>query len=79
MAKCAYCGAETELYDGETPICIKCSEKLEMAIPSGLPHPDGTQRIRNASNRQLTIARNEMTRAFPVQRLLAARDRARRF
>ena len=30
--------------------------------PSGLPHPDGTQRIRNAS-RELDIARREMMKA----------------
>lgn len=29
MAKCAYCGAETELYYAQAPICVKCSEKLE--------------------------------------------------
>ena|SRR5258706_2734232 len=31
-------------------------------IPSGLPHPDGTQRIHNAS-RELDIAREEMMNA----------------
>ncbi len=31
-------------------------------IPSGLPHPDGTQRIKNASNK-LTIARKELMKA----------------
>jgi hypothetical protein len=31
-------------------------------IPSGLPHPDGTQRIHNAS-REVTVARMEMLRA----------------
>jgi hypothetical protein len=31
-------------------------------IPSGTPHPDGVQRIRNASY-ELTAARNEMTEA----------------
>jgi len=101
MAQCSYCEAETELYDGGTPICIKCSEKRETkrktpsraqdthtvlyeevlaatarvnaaseefsstmgSIPSGLPQPDGTQRIRNASN-ALTTARKEMMRAY---------------
>ena len=33
-----------------------------MQIPSGLPHPDGVQKIKNASNR-LTIARKELMRA----------------
>jgi hypothetical protein len=31
-------------------------------IPSAIPHPDGTQRIHNAS-RQVTVARMEMLRA----------------
>jgi len=31
-------------------------------LPSGLPHPDGTQRIHNAS-RELSIARKEMMKA----------------
>jgi hypothetical protein len=100
MAKCAYCKADTELYDGGTPICVGCSEDREnkrkppafaqdfhsalyqevvaatarvnsatadfyltMEAPSGLPHPDGTQRIHNASNR-LTAARKDMMRAY---------------
>jgi hypothetical protein len=33
-----------------------------MQIPSGLPHPDGVQKIKNASNR-LSIARKELMRA----------------
>lgn len=32
-------------------------------VPSGLPHPDGTQRIRNAS-RELFRARKEMMTAY---------------
>ena len=34
-------------------------EKAVEDIPSGMPHPDGAQRIRNAS-RQLSKARDEM-------------------
>ena len=33
-----------------------------MQIPSGLPHPDGVQRIKDAS-RKLSIARNELMNA----------------
>ena len=33
-----------------------------MQIPSGLPHPDGVQRIKNASSK-LSIARNELMKA----------------
>ena len=29
MAKCAYCGSETELFHGGVPICVKCSEEHE--------------------------------------------------
>ena len=32
-------------------------------IPSGLPHPDGVQQIKNAS-KKLSIARNELTKAY---------------
>jgi hypothetical protein len=93
MARCAYCEAETELYDGHTPICMDCdialperravraelfhnlhqaTKRAEAAleafalvnsdIPSGLPHPDGVQRIHNASL-ELTAARDEMMNA----------------
>jgi len=101
MAKCVYCGSETELFDSGTPICVQCSEEREAKrkppaptqktiratllqnvleatarsnaatrefelvldqIPSGLPQPDGAQRIKNASN-ALTIALKEMTSA----------------
>jgi len=33
-----------------------------MQIPGGLPHPDGVQRIKNASSK-LSIARNELMKA----------------
>lgn len=29
MAACAYCGAETELYENGVPICLKCSDERE--------------------------------------------------
>lgn len=29
MAACAYCGAETQLYDNGVPVCLKCSEERE--------------------------------------------------
>ena len=100
MAQCAYCQAETELYDGGVPICIECSEvrttkpkplttqqqirttlyqdvlqatarnneatrEFEAVmgrLPSGLPHPDGAQRIKNASS-SLAVARKEKMKA----------------
>jgi hypothetical protein len=100
MAACAFCKAETELYNGGVPVCVKCSEAHEgepksrtsehnvlsvlkqdlqaaterareatenfdavsSDIPSGMPHPDGTQRIYNAS-RQVSVARVELMRA----------------
>ena len=37
-------------------------EAIVADVPSGLPHPDGTQRIHNAS-RKLSAARQEMMRA----------------
>lgn len=101
MAECAYCKAETQLYDRTVPICTKCSaardgnprkpstseqnvparllqELLEATaqsnqaarefkftlsnFPSGLPHPDGSQRVQNASQ-NLTLARKALTKA----------------
>lgn len=93
MARCAYCEAETEHYDGSTPICVQCVEtSLEKRvaraklfqdlheatkrtdaateafaqvtgnIPGGTPHPDGVQRIHNAS-REMTAARMDMLKA----------------
>jgi hypothetical protein len=99
MAECAFCQAQTELYDNEVPICLHCStagpkrkppatdqqirrtllqDILELTaridgatrefkdvigqIPSGLAHPDGVQRIKNASNK-LSIARTELMKA----------------
>jgi hypothetical protein len=100
MAGCSRCGAETELYNGGVPLCVKCSRLCEAKrkpptptkdirailfqdllgatarnnealrefdevsgqFPSGLPHPDGVQRIKNASN-ALSVARKEMATA----------------
>jgi hypothetical protein len=38
-------------------------EVITSDIPSGLPHPDGTQRIQNAARAQ-TAARNALLRAL---------------
>ena len=101
MAKCGYCGSETELCNGGLPICLKCSDERENKpkkppaisksiqtilvdeiveataranrasrdflevmghIPTGFPHPDGSQRIHNAS-RELSMARKDLMRA----------------
>ena len=101
MARCAYCTAETEKYDGgDVPICIECSDERNVRrklpaiedrvrttliqdvieatalknqasevfeivmgqFPSGLPHPDGSLRIKNASV-GLSMARKEMMKA----------------
>ena len=95
MADCAYCGAETELYESGLPICLKCSDAREARrkppatdqqiratllqdvieltarnefedlmgqIPNGT-HPDGIQRIKNASTK-LSIARKELMKAY---------------
>ena len=51
-------------------------EEVMGQFPSGLPHPDGVQRIKNASN-NLTIARKEMTIAHNrLHEYLRSRDRA---
>jgi hypothetical protein len=94
MAQCAYCEAETELYESIVPVCVMCADEppqkrgvkahlirdlreatgranvanlafwdISRDIPSGLPHPDGTQRVHDAS-RELSAARYEMMRAY---------------
>jgi hypothetical protein len=102
MAECAYCKAETQLYDRDVPICTQCAEardgsprKLPTSeqnirthllqevleatartgeaarefeavtggqFPSGLPHPDGAQQIKSASQ-NLTVARKALMKA----------------
>jgi hypothetical protein len=101
MAECAYCKAETQLYDRDVPICTQCAEardgsprkpptaeqsirtrllqevleataltgqaarEFEAVIgqfPSGLPHPNGSQRIKSASQ-NLTVARKALMKA----------------
>jgi hypothetical protein len=94
MAECAFCRAETELYNGGSPICVTCANAREnkrkppasappvldvlqsdlqaaieraktamqafdavtREIPSGMPQPDGTRRVQNAS-REVSLAR----------------------
>ena len=46
MAACAYCGAETELYENGVPICLKCSDERETKPPKKPPAPTGGQSIR---------------------------------
>ena len=45
MAKCAYCGSETELFNNGVAVCLKCSDdhegkskppQTELALPPGL-------------------------------------------
>jgi len=97
MAECAYCKADTFLYERGVPICLNCTQtrglrpatdqEIRIVLvrriieatkrvnaasdvfntvigqsPSGLPHPDGLQRIRNASH-ELDVARKEMMKA----------------
>ena len=101
MAECAYCKAETQLYDRDVPICTHCAEARDGSpckpppaeqhigthllqqlleatarsseaarqfdsvlnqFPSGLPHPDGAQRIKSASQ-NLTVARKALMKA----------------
>jgi hypothetical protein len=102
MAECAYCRAETQLFNNGVPICLKCSDEREKEaskkppasaqsirrvladdiakatarvnnasqtffeimgqIPSGFPHPDGSQPIHNVS-RELSTARKDLMKA----------------
>jgi hypothetical protein len=41
MAQCSQCGAETEMYFVDTPICVKCSISLEQENERrNAPHDD---------------------------------------
>ncbi len=51
---------ETTAYKAEA---FRKFEAIMLKVPSGLPQPDGVQRIKNASN-DLSIARKEMARAY---------------
>lgn len=33
MAQCALCGAETGLYSNGTPLCVKCDDERDRALP----------------------------------------------
>lgn len=53
----------------------KASEALLLLLketPSGMPHPDGVQRIQNASH-ELSIARSEMEKAHSRLNLYLSR------
>jgi hypothetical protein len=98
MAGCIVCKAETFVFVGIIPVCIKCLDNRAIApprteqeiravlvnriidatvragtaseafsavtsrFPSGLPHPDGVQRIKSAAS-ELSIARKELMNA----------------
>jgi hypothetical protein len=32
MDKCALCGAETQLYHGDVPVCLDCSQARDKAL-----------------------------------------------
>jgi hypothetical protein len=39
MVKCSRCGAETQLYEYGTPICIECSNAIEAEYQRPSPDP----------------------------------------
>ena len=39
MAKCYFCGAETQLHECGRPTCVACSEKLESGKQLGRKPP----------------------------------------
>jgi hypothetical protein len=52
MATCTFCKAETELYDGGVPVCIKCSEAREAKSKP----PASEHQILNVLNQDLQAA-----------------------
>jgi hypothetical protein len=64
MAECAYCKAETQLYDRDVPICTRCAE-----VRDGTPRkpPAAEQNIRRRLLQELleaTAQSSEATREF---------------
>ena len=39
MAQCSYCKADTQLFDGGVPVCVKCSEARENKREVASEHP----------------------------------------
>ena len=98
VARCSYCGRETELHEAGVATCPACDNRLRMVgpgkvrsvhaelnqdlaeataeldlvtvaynqviddIPSGLPHPDGVQRLCSILQK-LLVARERFDRA----------------
>ena len=65
MAACAYCGAETELYENGVPICLKCSDEREGKAQRKPPGSD--QSIRSILLNQIaeaTARANKASHAF---------------
>ena len=63
MAACAYCGAETELYENGVPICLKCSDAREAKRKP----PATEQQVRSTLLQdvlELTARVEEATRQF---------------
>jgi hypothetical protein len=40
MARCAYCGSETELFVNGTPVCVEC-DKARQPNRGEMPNQDG--------------------------------------
>ena len=59
MAKCVYCGSETELFDGGVPICLKCSEEREAKRKPPAP----SQEIRMILHEELIVAKKRNSEA----------------
>jgi hypothetical protein len=52
MAECVFCKSDTELYDGDVPVCVKCSE----ARDSKRKPPTSEYRVLNALRKDFQSA-----------------------
>jgi hypothetical protein len=58
MARCAYCGAETQLFVNGTPVCVPCEGTRQPEMPEG----DYNERSL-ANDRSAPHARNQTKRS----------------
>jgi len=68
MDKCVQCGAQTQLYDGGVPVCLKCAGEREgKQQPVPKPKPPQSELNLASVNARLTAARAEYRKALAFQ------------
>lgn len=76
MAKCTYCGAETELHSGAVPICLVCAVDLEPQRKPPLPERLHGRRTASRQSGQSGSAADDSIACPECARLEADRQQA---